>query len=778
MTKTLADTCNPKPGSVRRAGFLLLALCLTPPAAAVDVAFLPVSTGEKTAEVRGTLLLTPGDGEATVEPLTVPFSVGNEVRVDLRKGTGWTVQPVAEGYWSSPELVVPAAGVPAAGAPAVVLRLHPVGKLSGRLAVAGERPADLRLRARFRSSGAGARAAASVGLAGTVECMLGDEDALECWVPAGELDLRLRTSGFVSHYFWKRTVEAGQELDLGILQLEPGASVVGWVETEDDSPLEGSTVELKPQTSELPAMAEAARASLLTLTEEVDEQGFFHSRGLRPGVYLLTAEKQGFVPAQAIRVRVLEATEAELAEPLVLARPLPLTLDVVPRVDTDGGRWKVTLIESTDGLPATEPTAHGSTDGAGRWTQNNLRPGTYMVLISSSKISSSTGFLRRQEIDLAPDRTSFVVEIPLFAIEGHVTLGDEPLEAYLLFRARRGVSVRTRSNEEGAYHVTVPEADEWRLDVSSHEPLIFHRRRGLEIQPAPGSRTARFDVELPDTLLAGEVVDESGEPFGEARVLFMPYRSHQPPTHGKTNGAGTFSFHGNAYGTYMVEAHSLSAADNLRSTVVLMEISEESPTGTAEIVLRRTKRLSGRVLSPVGGIPGAKLSASFPTAPGTVPGHLVAAQARTGDDGSFDLDVPSDVEGVDLLVMAPGFVLKPLHVSMAQEGDVEIDVSLEQEGGTLLLHLEKPFDDRRADEPPPYVLEGGDLQLALGTLMEWSRMNGVAWKGGEVVVPGLQPGAYAVCWRGESAKTSRPCTEGFLSAGGVLEIWENPPERE
>ena len=777
MKATLADTCNPSLGPVCLAGILLLALGLTLPAAAVEVGFLPVSQEDETAEVQGTILLTPGASGAAAEPLagplTVPFSVGKEVRVDLRQGTSWTVQLVADGYWSPPELVVPTAGAP------IVLRLHPMGKLSGRLAVAGERPADLRVRARFRSASAGVRAAAaSGGIAGTVECRLDDEDALDCLVPAGELDLRLRASGFVSHYFWKRTVEAGQELDLATLQLEPGASVVGWVETEDDSPLAGSTVELKPQTSEQPSTAEAARASILTLTEEVDEKGFFHVPGLLPGVYLLTAEKPGFVPAQTIRVLVLEATEAELPEPLILARPLQLTLDVLPPADTDGGRWKVTLIESSDGLPATEPTAHGTTDSAGRWTQKSLRPGTYLVMISSSMISSSTGFLRRQELELAPERTSFVIEIPLFEIAGRVTLGDQPLETYLLFRAPRGVSVRTRSDEEGKYQVTVPEADEWRLDVSSHEPLIFHRRRGLEIKPAPGSRTAHFDVELPDTLLSGEVVDESGEPVGEARVLFMPYRSHQPPSHGRTDADGTFSFHGTAYGTYMVEAHSLNTADNLRSSVVLMEISEESPTGTAEIVLRRTKRLSGKVLSPVGGIPGAKLSTSFPTASGTIPSYLVAPQTKTGGDGRFELDIPSDVEGLDLLVMAPGFVLKPLHVNLAQEGNVELDISLEQEGGTLLLHLEKPFRDRRFDEPPPYILEGGDLQLALGTLMEWSMMNGVAWKGGEIVVPGLQPGAYAVCWRGASAEKSRPCTEGFLSAGGVLEIWEKPPERE
>lgn len=735
--------------------------------AAVEVGFRAVVTGKASDEqVRGLLRAAGPGGE---EALETPFTSGADVWLELEPGTTWRIRATAEGNWS-PEVVV----VPAAGGDPVTLELHPVGLVTGelRLADQGEvQPNELQLRARFRTAAARDRGRAD--LEGTVDCTIetreqaaGSEPAaglrLRCPVPAGELDLRLRATGHVSHYYWGATVEVGKELDLGVLALERGASVVGWVETADEEPLAPCHVEMVPQLAEAPTAAELARASLLTVRQDVDERGFFHLAGLVPGSYTLTAQHEGYTPARVENLVVLEDAEAELQDPLVLERPLAMTIAVRPPADPSGRPWSMALAPAAAGVPSGDPML-GRTDAEGRWTQEELRAGSYFLVVTDAHGSR----LATEVLDLEPSRTSFTVEVPFVEVEGRVTLGGEPVEGRIFFGGVSGiVSISAKSDEEGNYSAVLPDEEGWDVDVTSASPRIFSRLRGLEIE-RDGAGTARLDVELPDTMLEGTVVDEAGEPVAGARVLVTSITGKTAPAYGRSGEDGEFSFRGNSYGTYWLEAWVSSGAGGLRSPTVEARLSEAGPSSSTRLVVRRTRKLSGYVHSPVGAVPGARVEAVLPSF--TVPRPMIVPQTRAGGDGRFALELPAEVEQVDLLVMAPGFVLERLRVG--PETEAEIDVPLSQnDGGTLVIETGKPRGSFEPFERKPYVVMADGMELYFTTLVNWASMNGTPQSDDTLAIPLLPPQIYTVCWPDGRTRSENSCESGFLPAGGELAL--------
>ena len=469
------------------------------PGSAVEITVRTVLEGmPSNARVEGSL-----HAEGDEHKLEAPFTSGVDARLDLEPGLAWKVKASAEGFWSPEEIVVPSDRTDR-----VTLELHPVGVVTGTLAVAGqdELPDDLQVKSRFRSVKLVKKDAQSV--EGTVDCTVRDADAekpagtksaprLECRVPAGKLALRIRASGYVSHYFWDRTLEAGEELDLGKLVLRPGASVVGWVETSDEASLTDCEVELVPQLVDSPSPAESARASILKLDEKVDERGFFHFAGIVPGSYSVTARLAGYSPAVVENLVVLENAEAELQDPLVLERPLDLTVRVRPSSDPSGGKWGVMLMPSAGGRPRpTNSPLMGFTDAEGAWTGERLESGQYLLHLMDSRGST----LKTEFLDLTAERTTFIVEVPFVEVTGRITLGDEPLKAKVFIGGVSGaVSVSADSDVEGEYSAVIPERDEtWEIDVTAKSPRIFSRMRDVEIE-ANASGEALLDIELPDT---------------------------------------------------------------------------------------------------------------------------------------------------------------------------------------------------------------------------------------------------------------------------------------
>lgn len=232
-----------------------------------------------------------------------------------------------------------------------------------------------------------------------------------------------------------------------------------------------------------------------------------------------------------------------------------------------------------------------------------------------------------------------------------------------------------------------------------------------------------------------------------------------------TDDEGEFSFRGQPYGTYWLEARAAVETENLRSATVEAILSKASPSAPTRLVVRRVKQLRGTVLSAVGGVPGAKISAVLPRTAG--PSPMIVPETRTASDGRFTLELSTEVARLDLLVMAPGFVFGRVPVALAE--DAELDVSVTQEGGgTLTINLKKPLSSFEFQERKPFVVMSDGFELDLGTLSLWASMNGAHAADGAFSVPLFPSDAYTVCWPVEGSRSETSCKSGFLPTGGSL----------
>ncbi|MCP4548641.1 MAG: hypothetical protein GY835_19465, partial [bacterium] len=187
------------------------------------------------------------------------------------------------------------------------------------------------------------------------------------------------------------------------------------------------------------------------------------------------------------------------------------------------------------------------------------------------------------------------------------------------------------------------------------------------------------------------------------------------------------------------------------SDAVETELTEQSPTASVRIVVRRVIELSGSVFSLAGPVPGAAIDFRAPKSHAST--NMIIPSTQSAGDGSFTLELPAGFERGDLIVEAPGFVLhrqrlvidagKPLDIPLTQEG-----------GGTLVIHLTNPLDWSRIEKPLPYVLHDGIFHYGFVRLQRWSQLNGVMWDELRLEIPKLPPGSYSVCWHLETATDS------------------------
>jgi hypothetical protein len=377
--------------------------------------------------------------------------------------------------------------------------------------------------------------------------------------------------------------------------------------------------------------------------------------------------------------------------------------------------------------------------------------------------------MKTEVLELDFSEASFTIEVPLVSVEGRVTLGGEPLEGHVVFGGISApVSIRAALDEDGHYRTTIPLRDTWPVVVTATKPRVFRHLAAVEVKAAPGSTVAQLDIELDDTLIAGNVVDEMGKAVVNAHVLVMPRGGSSSIANLKTDDEGEFSLRGHGLGGYWLEASVRSGGDKLSSETLETELSEASPSVSLSLVVRRSHELRGWLLSPVGGIPGAEVIAILPPELAQRP-FLVLPQTRTSGDGSFTFTVPADVMVLDLMAMAPGFVLKRTRVDLSATQEMEIHLS-QTDGGTLLIELPKPLSAYQPGERPPYVVRDGQFKLSVTTLARWAWLNHALEEGASLLrIPLLPPGSYQTCWP-EGKKPNPPCTSGFLAAGADLTL--------
>ena len=477
-------------------------------------------------------------------------------------------------------------------------------------------------------------------------------------------------------------------------------------------------------------------------------------------------------------MKVLEGAQTEIREPLVLVRPHPLNLVVVPGFDPFETDWKVRVSrQRSSGRRVT--VAEGTTT-AGLFAAAGLGSGAYDVEILDSRGAR----VALERVDDASAQDWLEIDLQLIRLEGEIALGADPLVARLRFRGPRdpgpsgGSEVSFESNVDGRFDGYLPEPGIWDVEVESAIPPVHWRSAEVAVEASDGR--ANVELRLPDTTLRGLVTLESGEPVRGADVTATPADGLGRAVTATSDLEGRFDFHGLPAGDYQVEAAVRRGDDLLSGQSGILTLREDlalDPT----IVVRPRRLLAGRLVDSAGE-PVSRVWIEVEPRRGALPDLLSGDRLESGLDGRFEMRLPAETTEVVLTVLAPGFALTRRTVPMGDAGDVV----LSRWGGTLDIGLpgEIAWGDPMA--PRPFVIDATGSKLYLGLLLQWARLNGVAADLGaepdRVEIPLMSPGVYSLCWvTGAEAYDPRSrgsgCVGGELTAGGALPL-SLPPAPE
>ncbi len=597
-----------------------------------------------------------------------------------------------------------------------------------------------------------------------VTCKLAERLVPPCKIPAGRWHVRLKAPGFVPVYRWSFLATAAKTASLGDVVLVPGASVFGRVVTEGGpADPKTATVELRPSLDVRETTdAQRSRIENLTLTTSVNDWGYFQFDAVPPGPFELEARQPGYQPAAGGRVVVHRDADLELKDAVVLERALHVRVIVAPETDTDGEPWRIEAMRS-ENLAPEAVVAEGRTHN-GEWVSPPLSRASFRIRVFDSQDHR----MAAERFALAEDGQQLRIVLPIVAIEGRVSLGDDPLAAELSFYSKSsGSLIETEAGDDGRFTVVLPRPGKWRVNVEAYDPPVAVAALQVAVV-----EEEELLIELPDTLVVGDVVDALGKPVPGANVIIV-HPASATRAQIVTDQQGGFEFRGLPEASYSVEA-----SDRGRTSEQFqLAVSESGNSPFVRLVLGKAWRLRGQVLSrgrPVG-------HAQLLGYPFTEQGLLVSVmvpEARSKLDGSFVLELHEAATRVRLVILAPGSLLTVLSVdrpSSPRGEPVRVELPGTEGGGTLELGSTEQLQGSL----PVIIVNGEPLERPLLEL--WSGLNGAVHRQeGGLTVPAMPAGSYAYCTLAESdamlvfSRAAFPapgaCSEGFLSPRGTLSL--------
>jgi hypothetical protein len=579
-----------------------------------------------------------------------------------------------------------------------------------------------------------------------------------CVVPSGTHDVEVRPAGYVPHYASAVTTRPGVETSLGRIVLVRGASVRGRLARADGAPPAGPCrAEVRARPVRVPEGRPAEGETSVAAVS--DQRGFFQLAGLPPGGHLLTAECAAASAARLVTVR--PDAETRLEEPLVL-EALSLDLTLHPPVDPTGRPWRVHLQATAPHGRSILRDAQVPADG--RWLHRGLTRGAYRVEVTSE--SGARWASRTWTFDEAT--TSVALEVSIATLAGRVRLGARPLRARLTFVSEAGAGpVSLESDDEGHFEGSLPtEATRgagWTVEVEAAQPPVSRR---LEVVVAASKEgPVWLDLVLPLVSARGRVVDLEGRGAPGAEVSAEDIATGTRRV-AMANGEGVFELGGLPEGTHKVVAES---PDGVSDPVALTV--QEGAEQEVELVLKRPVRSAWYVTSDKGPVAGAGVQLWIP--PG-IPRTFL----RTDAAGRFEHGLPPEVTEVGATVIAAGHATRMSRLALGADDPGAI--VLQAAAGTLVLDV----GPTSGLDPMALVLAHGGSLESVGALVRWGEGAGARATGHRVILPGLEPGAYAFChadpedlsalWLGAPMAEGR-CASGSLPEGGVLELDLPPP---
>lgn len=723
-------------------------------------------------------------GPAPREPVEVVVSCGTEdgrdkvretlrVPANIRRARTTLSMPddlgpvvlraTASGYWSHPQVSELPAGGP------VRLPLWPSTQIRGEVLAPTDEPPISEVSIELRPVPPSERFEDRPQPEETVHlaCPVAEDGRLSCAAPTGAWNVQVLARPWAPRLYWRAVARAERPLALGEVRLIEGGALAGRLVTAEGSANPATaSVEVRPPVDSNAILNEAENRELALLhrTAEVDAWGHFFLEGIPPGVYELVADQPGHARTRLGGLTIVAGETLVLDSPVVLRAADRVTVVVSPPYDPFENPWRIRL-EPIQGSGAHRASDRGTTDPSGAWTSEPLPRGTYDVLLSDGNDRLS----KIETIDVERPDQVVDIELELVWVEGVARIGETLLEGRLrLVDPDDGVGVTTTSDENGRFAVVLPGEGTWLAQIASEVPPLLSGQIPVEVKAGDGLPLAEVEVVVPNTALAGTVVDEKGSPAAEAEISAVSFESDQV-ARTRSDADGSFAFRGLVPGNYFVEAsHGSRAAEPAASFV------DEDLDSNVRLVLRRNRRMAGRVHFAGTPVPHAQVEA-LPTTAGGAVATFLRPSTHTGLSGEFRLDLPARVAKVTLVVTAPGFPLKLVEV---EEGTV-LETEIGSESGTLRLDVPRP--DVSDDRTFLVMVQGQAFRLA--ELAAWGLENGQRPFAPGLAVPLMPPGGYALCSltateaqqviAGGAVPTADACSDGFLAAGSELSL--SPP---
>jgi hypothetical protein len=483
-------------------------------------------------------------------------------------------------------------------------------------------------------------------------------------------------------------VKADETANVGTIRLQAGASLVGYVDPPrglSASKVSEAVVMLTPK---------AAGTATHSLTTKPNARGFFHFDGVTPGEHILVGRLAKFASFPET-LRIIDGTEAELNNHLLL-RPLStLLVSIAPPLDPTGHRWILQLDAITDEGRRRATVSASSSDDKGEWSAANILAGPYSVAVKDSRGSE---WLRR-DTEIKDDDLQLPLLIDVVPVAGSVRYGDKPIAATVTFSTTTVPAVSFDSDEDGSFHGHMPAhaADEWHVTIKA--PALFLSRDLDKVHLTMHDGEARVALQIAASHLYGRVVTQDGQPAGKGIVTITTTATDQPFSQADVQPTGEFIVNGLPGGTYRARCDTYDAQE---SETVAFQIVDGTDPQPMTLVVRQQTDIQGLLFGDSGPVPGARVWA-IPTDAD----RLFYFPRRTDDNGRFTFRLPPGSHECDFYVDAPGFASRIFHRRVV--GD-KMAIRVDQLAGQL--HVKLPSNIADPGGPQLYLIHEGAAVFA------------------------------------------------------------------